>query len=592
MRGEGNGVEIEERPVTRGMFMAWLVASMGLLCWATATVIRTLNDSRVPLSHIYSADLIAPASLYETWIVEGYDLGSYKFSAANFAFPDCLLYFTVRPLVGQPGPAIAVWVGLFFGFIAFSSGVAGAAVLPRGSRRYLIPLIAGLSAAYLAGNSLDFFNRTAAAELLYPCYHGGALACTFLGLALSVVAVRARRRWVTWLTLGFLGLVCSLAIFSDRLFGIYFAPPIALSLGLFRCRYTPSVAFPLTWRRYISVLASVTFGCAAGLVAILAVNALLPYNDVIGAFWSGLQLDELPRRTELLTHQIAEECRFGNVFVIAGVLWYGVIAPTALIVGRRTERRGLDFYIVFSYFVLLSVLFAFLNSEIARKHLGQSSNWHVYSRYFVAPEGFGVFGPAVVLAHLVGSSAHRWVRIVLAGFPMLLALILLTLTIERKPAEPPTVDVLDYYPDYVQLADEAAEKYGPQRCLCGYWQAKPITLFSRAGVRADAVRTNPERPLGVEVHWWLSNGGTYWKPPKGRKLHEYHFVIAPLSGERDEFLLADEVVPLFGEPADQLTRGNYVLFVYNRLKDEPLRTFGTTHPSVRELRAKLEPEGP
>jgi hypothetical protein len=580
----------------RAIRRVWVTVAAVLAGCAAVQACRTLQDARMPIDGWYEADFLSPAAVYEDVVVDGYSLSGYQFSAANFAFPDTAVYFAVRAAVGRPAPAVVIWEVVLFGVLVASGVAAAAAVTPPAARPYLAPAMLCAVAAYLGAVAGLFFIGPSR-DLLLPVCHNGASACGMLGIAMVAWSLRSRSRRsrVGWL-LG-LTVLAAVATFSDRLFGLYFAAPVAVALLAVRAlgRPAPDSHLPVTRAGGLAAVAAVGIGCAVGVVALrlLAGEA----GDPLRKYWTGPQADGVLARTSRLVELVAAEARHGNVLVLSAAGWYAgcALACLAAVVRRLTglgadvsparTHAGLAFYRVISVAALAAVTAAFVFSRVSVGVL--SENWHDFSRYFVGPLGLAFFGWPIWLAVAAGGGSPVLGRAVAVVGSVALAAAGVGTTL----AEPRSNDrdPLDYYPEYVHRLDDACRRHGLRYGLAPYWAAKPVNLLSRYGVRVVPVVPKQDMPFGVAAQHWLSNAEWYWKPPHGRGEVRYQFVVAMDPPDRFAELSARDVVAAVGEPADRIPLGKYVLLVYDRLRGERLTRYAVLDCSVLNLRHKMDP---
>ena len=74
-------------------YSVWLASAVGLLGWSAVELGRAARDVRGPLATVLNSDMLHPAAVYEDQVADGYRLDTYRFPAANYAFPDTAAYF-------------------------------------------------------------------------------------------------------------------------------------------------------------------------------------------------------------------------------------------------------------------------------------------------------------------------------------------------------------------------------------------------------------------------------------------------------------------------------------------------------------------
>ncbi|OWK41690.1 hypothetical protein FRUB_03768 [Fimbriiglobus ruber] len=573
------------------MYRVWVAAAVVLVGAAAAEVVRSLRDGRTDLGNLLDADTLAPAALYQDLFVDGYRLDHYQFSAANFAVPDLAVFGLLRAATGRTGPAVLAWGWALFGVLAAAGAAAAFAVTPRPARRYLGPILLTWVAAYAAVVALRFFQQPVNL-LVQPVYHSGALAFEFLDLCFVVGFLGSRTRaGGAGLLLG-LGITCAVAAFSDRTFGLYFPLPFGVGvLGVLLIRPTGGVFSALTRTRAVVLLVVVGTGCGVGLLALRKIQGP---EDPLAMYWAGPVWDGLGERTWELIGILGRELRAGNVLVEMMIAWYAVCAADAVaaLVRRRAGDTWLTpfaFYQFLSAAVLPAVVVPFLLSRTSIEGVA-GGNWNDFSRYFVGPVGMAFFGWPVRLALV--ATQPTWLPLRAAAGAVTTGLATVAVGANWDDPKTLTNDLSDPTPAFVREVDAVCERYGVRDGLGSYWVAKPISLFSRTGVRVRQVAPDAEAPFGVKSFVWLSNAEWYWKSPGGGEV-SYQFV---LTVERPPFqiidLPTDDLIRALGEPAARVPVGRYTMLLYDRPADARFRNYHHLDPMVLDLRHRLAPRSP
>src|SRR5262249_55458139 len=124
------------------------------------------------------------------------------------------------------------------------------------------------------------------------------------------------------------------------------------------------------------------------------------------------------------------------------------------------------------------------------------STHYLHQIFFLPLFGF----PAVLAWALSYLRSDRVGRIVSWAITTgALALVLARLAPSQWPATP----IYAYRPPLVRFMDEVAREKGLRYGYAGYWQARPITLLSRSGVRSYAVEG------AMTPFLWVSNEEWY-----------------------------------------------------------------------------------
>lgn len=570
----------------------WAAVAIALAVCAAVEVVRSLQDARTDMGGLLWSDTLWPAALYQSVVVDRYQLDHFQFSAATFAFPDLTLYCRVRAAVGQTGPAVLAWMWALFGVMALAGWLAGRAILPGAARAYYFPILLSWVSAYV-GFVACRFSRPPSDLLIRPVCHTGALGCGLSGLVLTISFLRARTRTGRAGWLFGLAVLCGVAVFSDRLFGLYFVAPLGISVLVMAAgRPAYGLFAALTRARAAGVVAAVGVGCAAGLMALRAVQS---GDDPLEGYWNGAVWTGLGVRATGFAGVVGREFTSGNLLVVMTAGWYTACLASAVTRRRSPPDRTNDptpfaFYQLFSMATLTAVAGVFLLSRTSGDLLAHK-HWDDYARYFVGPIGLAFFGWPIWITLLVRRAAPPPVRAITAAAPVVLA----ALAVGANWVAPKSRhhDLTDPAPEYVRRVDEACVRYSVRDGLSDVWTSGAITLLSRSGVRAHPVAPATGAPFGVQVFPWLSNAEGYWNCPAGsdrEKRYEY-VLAADRPGHGDE-LWTHAVIRVFGEPAARVPVGGRTLLVYNRPTDTRLHRYHRLDPSVLNLRHRLSPREP
>lgn len=568
----------EPDPRPRGLLLAWAV-SLLLLAAAAAQLARTYADARFGGAHFEpgTADFLYPAALYDDVFVTGYSLRGFQCSAATFAVPDVLLYVPIRAVAGSTGAALMPWHAACFFALVISAWYALAGFAAPRARPWVGPALGCVTAAFLAAQAAQFL-RTDARHFLYPDCHTGAQTLAFLSLGLLARYTRDGDRW----RLAALAAVSLVAAFSDRLYAVYFAVPAFAALGLVRLL---ARELRLTWRRDLASVAAVAMGCLAGLALLKWLPSPGLGADPLDNYWQGIDAAGLGPRARHLAGAVAAQLGRGDALVAAGVGWL-LAAALGLAVGPVRRGRG-GAFALYSLIAAVAAAGALVVSATGARSLGAASPaWGDFDRYFAGPLAAGLFGWALPLAWLLARGGSA--RALAAAGAVALAAWPLTLTV-LTPREP-SRDLLDPYPDYVRALDEVCRRRGLTRGYAGFFQAGPATHFSEAGVRVVALATNPGARDPVTPFVWLSNAGHLTRRP-GEAAPE--FVLAhPGAATAPSDLTADAVRAAFGEPAETVPAGNFVILVYDRHEDVAIRDYLDWHSDAALARYRTSPGDP
>ena len=119
------------------------------------------------------------------------------------------------------------------------------------------------------------------------------------------------------------------------------------------------------------------------------------------------------------------------------------------------------------------------------------------------------------------------------------------------------VELINYRKPLAVCLDAHVDKYGLKYGLSDYWNAKPLTLFSKRALRVNQTG----KTLGTA--YWINN--YYWYFGKD-KSPEYNFII---TDRLDRKLILKK----YGSPAHTLYCAGSEIFIYNRVEDAAFHNF-------------------
>ena len=149
----------------------------------------------------------------------------------------------------------------------------------------------------------------------------------------------------------------------------------------------------------------------------------------------------------------------------------------------------------------------------------------------------------------------RTVSIVLS----LIALLAPAYYLVGLPSSPQSIRT--YVPPFVRFIDDLATREGLRYGVGGYWQARPVTLLSRTGVRVYSV-DNSLRPF-----LWANNSEWYSKDLKNRATKpRIDFVILD---DQIAHMTREQAVQVMGEPTREARFENTRVLIFRNATPRP-----------------------
>ncbi len=410
--------------------------------------------------YYFNPDSLYLPSLYRGLFIDGYPLKSFHLNPSVLLVPDVILYF---PLIALTGDTILssflfsiIQHLLIFGFILL--------IFNRLFTTY--SLLAGAVANILF--LIFFLGAILSREILFAAFslvstnHVGAFVMMLLCLWLLLKYLRKPGigNAITLVLLVFL------SVFSDRLFILMFPVPVILVFVL-------QSIVAQKWQRAVPVL----------MILSSTIAAYFFHEFADGAFFYLAKLPEISTWNNILP-------AFNLMMADLWEFTRGMDAHTLLIIGStlsfftqtfvvlhiiktREFNSTLGFYLTFSVFYIFIIFWMpVITGSYVAKHILRYNisafylamiNIPVLAVYFLKKKDFNV--------------RRVFNRAVATGLIMMFSIGVSHLS--KKGIR----EFFNYYPDFVRELDEIAEHEDFQNGVANFWNAKPITLFSKKGLR-------------------------------------------------------------------------------------------------------------
>jgi len=496
-----------------------------------------------------SSDTLYPANVFTDVFFDGFGISGWHFSIAPCWFPDLA---TVGLFVGLTRNVVLAT--LLAGFVQIGALVllCRAFCMALGLKRPgaldpVLLLVAVVLTCFVAND--PGVTAPALFQLFLPQTHVGSL-CVVLGalaLAIGIVRRQAEDGSSAWpMVSGYL-VLCALGAMSNVLFVANALAPLTVVVAAF-------VPLGLLQRRSGGLL---LLGWPAAAAGVFLNRSLFRVTD-LGA-QSGTSRDRVATALEVFSHGFISKLASGEPLHIAAVIWV-MVCLAFVAISLRSARTGRSDE-AWRGQAMAGMLFLCLvlsgAAGCAAIVLGGSNGLAVFKDYtwsmhylhptFLLP----IFGlPAVVAWSLqqVWPAVFQWLQRACAVIACALPLHGLAAT-----RAPPTL-VQARVPPLTQFMDGIASREHLKYGFAGYWQARPMTLLSRTGLRVYAV-DGSMRPF-----LWVSNAQWYEQLRRGDgRGFKVDFVILddPLWK-----LTRESAVSAFGEPKQELRFENTRVLIY------------------------------
>jgi hypothetical protein len=512
------------------------LASWSVLAACYGMGLASILRSDAAWSWYFNADTLNFPSLYRDLFVDHFSIRGWTVSAAPFVFPDAIAYFAIQALV--PGFRMALYVFGLLQILALGVGcwwIARSVLEDERDAAARSPadvkLAAGLSAISLglvvvtlggAWSRLPAWDIPMLHTLVLPVHHTGAFVTALFGIAWTVHAMRAR---VSRVEAGVAAVCLAAAVASDRLLVPEFVGPAVLVWGASG-----------NWRRAWRAVALIAGSTLVGVAVIALVSA--PEQVLAGAPGISASLAAARQLRDDVTG-LQGASRVVSLLSAVGML----VAVAELFRAWKHPATSRGYRWIPALFVVampMAVTMAVLGKGLYKN----PSTLHYFTGVWVLPI---ILLPVLLFPRRLNLRSAGLAEVVCA-----VVVLIVTVGTVRPEAKRPFPDMM------MPLAgclDSLVETRRIQFGVSEYWLAKPVTLFSRRGLRVYQVTP------GMTPRHWISNRLWHQGEPGSRYANPvYTFVVV---NELDR----DGIVARFGEPAERVPCPGGDVWIYNRAAD-------------------------
>ncbi len=460
-----------------------LISFSGTLCFILAWFSRLADYD---IDTFFSADCLYLPSVYKDLFIDGNELKGWVFNPAPNFFPDMLLYFGLMLLSGN---------SLIIASFIFS--VIQVTALMYIMSRIFKSLIPGQSKHWysLIFLLLTFFMMEYlffAREFYYSfyilsnAYHTGSFIMAMLCLWMSLRYFTKPSAWLL-LSLLLIGVLC---IVSDRLFLLFYTIP-AFSTALFFIKQMKSKGVLLFMS---TLLLSVALGLWCFYFLSQGKYFYIDQPHKLMVF------DDMKDSLRIFARQIGDylsEFCFKSITICLSMVAFIAI----IVLYFKTRKNGnwlLGYYMIFStMFSILVISAPIINGN----YTGYDTlRYNIYP-FYLMPLNLTIFLACVVRN---GTWLRYGKRIALVVY------VLFFVTACRFINTTFLYRYFSYYPDKARILDTFAPGAGLKYGIAGYWDAKPVTMFSRKGLRLYTVFPDLNYQSHVaNMQWFHSNTFNY-----------------------------------------------------------------------------------
>lgn len=443
-----------------------------------------LADDDIDL--FFNADSLYLPSVYKDLFIDGNTLKGWEFNPAPNFFPDMLLYFVLAALCGNSFIiASFVFSVIQMAVLLYVMSRIFKILLPEQSSHWhsLIFLLIGFFIMEYQFFTKEYYYSF---YILSNAFHTGSFVMAMVCLWISLKYF-AKPSAGLLVLLFVIGMLC---VISDRLFLLFYTVP-TFSVSLFFVKhFKPRQIFV-----FIGVLLLSAFLGLLGL-------HLLSQGDYfrIDKPHKLMAFDDIEQSLTIFSEQIGgylSEFGFKSI-----TIYLSMAAFVAMIfLFFRVRKNG---HWQLSYYIGFSTVFSVL--VISAPIINGNYTGYDVLRYNIYPFYLMPLNLTVFLAYMVKNETYlRYGKSIGLGV-YVCALIMACRAIDTRLL----YRYFHYYPDNVRLLDALSEKIDLKCGISGYWEAKPVTMFSKKGVRLYPVFPDLAYQSHVaNTQWFYANTFNY-----------------------------------------------------------------------------------
>lgn len=525
--------------------LSWLGLGLSLLL----LFVRLSEADWGALDLWISSDTLYPVNVFTDVFSDGFKISGWRFSIAPCWFPDLLatgMFFALTHNVILATLAAGFIQVVAIALLGRAFGTALGLARPGASEPMLLLVLVAITISVALAPGV---TEPGLYKLFLPQTHVGTLcaALATLAVALGITRREEERRATGWVAVAAYLMLCALGAMSNLLFVANVLGPLTVVVAIF-------VPLRLLRRRTGGLL---LLGWPAAVIGVV-LNRILFRTTDLGA-QSEVSLTRISTAFEVFANGFVSRLASGDWLHLGAVLWVFVclgfvfVSMRSAMKQRSTGSQGSPALVAMLFLCLVlsgaAPCAAIILGGSSGLSLSRDYAWsmHYLHATFLLP----LFGLPVVAGWSLERVKPRTfdvLRMVCAVTACILPLAVLART--RVPSIPIQARV----PPLTQFMDDLASREHLKYGFAGYWQARPITLLSKTGLRAYPL-DGAMKPL-----LWVSNAQWYeqLRSADGRGF-KIDFVILDDPAWK---LTREGAVSAFGVPRREVRFENTRILVY------------------------------
>jgi hypothetical protein len=410
----------------------------------------------------FNADLLYLPTLYEGLINEGHHIRTWFLNPSMLLIPDIALFFTIHFISGDAIVSLFSF-GILQHLLMFLAIVVVFRQLYKEQSWFLAAVSSLLIQFFLAGSVLSR-EFIFAAFGLGSTIHTGAFVMTVFCIGLTLQYINQPKKS----TLIFLFVLAVLSLISDRLFILMYVIPVMLVSGLMIIRFKKKSHIVLV----ITMAITLAFGIwlhdflVWKLFKLLNLPNISDFSKIVPSFL--LMMSQLGKHIQLWNAH--------SLIIILSLVSY--IMHFAVIV-RQFSRKA--FHSILTYYVMFSVIFItgiFWMPVLTGTYTGID-----ILRYNMGAFYLSILNAPFIFAYYFFDRQSGFSAIKISKAVFVAGLAVMIIIGVSHISKPGLKSFFDFAPRYVKELDHIAEQEELLYGVANFWYAKPITVFSKKGLK-------------------------------------------------------------------------------------------------------------
>jgi len=413
--------------------------------------------------YYFNPDSLYLATLYESLFIDGNSLFTNYLNPSLLLIPDVVIFFLLRFLTGD-----VIVASFFFSIIQHLFIFVGILFIFKIIKIHNHTLIAGFSGLLFM---FFFLGAIFSGDIIFAAFslvstnHTGAFVTALFSVALLLQylqkPVKTRLFWLIILVI--------FSSLSDKLFILMFAIPVLIILS--------HNFWVKRENKFLITIVSVVAGVLSSILLQIYIDGrFVNIQKLPGVF----QIERIAPAFVVMMRDLGNYLMAGDSHTLIIVLSLVSLAAHLFLSIRFLKRKKVlapsEFYLIFSTLVIILLFWMpvttgnYVAKHILRYNIGA---------FYLAILNLPLVTVLIINEFNFHSFRNNKMPELLYSAIFVTMLIISTININKTGVR----NFFDYYPDFVRELDEISEKEELLNGVAHFWNAKPITVFSKQAMK-------------------------------------------------------------------------------------------------------------